>query len=990
MKTQDSKIISIAVAIIITLTFALSMHTSVNAGERKLVEIEKKIADFSELERWTVRGGGLARVVDNPQVSGLELTLGKIKRARMFYLQRRVLPVKFYSGDKIDLRIKSVGDSGCSINLEFKDATGKTFKLTEQKILAGTHTLKWRISNSADAMPYELKKIIFSRKPVAGESKFLLSGLALEAKRTVPQSVSVRAVTGNDLHILQAGTDGKFKLKLTADALKPVSIKFSADITDFYNNTQKIQKEFTLKRNKPQLWSPPVTLAKKGIYWIDYTIADAAESSANRSGRISIATISPAGPNNITPDNGFIFGMCGHPERWGKNEEELEIRAAAVCGAKIFRTGGISWPGIERRKGVWDFSHFDRMVDLIDKYGMQKQYIFHYIPSWAADKRIPNPRNPKSRMTATPKAQDLADFVRKVATRYKGRIRYWEMWNEPDLSWRGTFEDYLAYIKTIYPVLKSVDPNNIVMSGGFAGPLFHPGRKDHFFHAKTVEFGQDYFDIHTNHGHGDFPRFRKGVDVALKGMRKKLKSDKPMYFNETAVTALDGAEVFQAETMFKKVILAMSRGAVGYNWYDLRNDGFNPKHPEHNYGVFTHDFYPKTGFVVYNMLARNITNKRFVKSVKTADGVNAFIFKGENETLIAAWCEQPLKEISLPVYTDASEAQVLDMMDNTTKLPVVHKMVIYKVGHTPTTLILKNETKPARIKEPVLNFVKLPSAFIPKKKTAVTLNACNPLPTAVTLEISAHNNASWKVEPASITLTLAANQSKALKLEVTATESAQENELKIDYSIKGANVYGSIATEPSIAATIGTTREDNPDFILQERKYLENLCEDDPALAHLAWKGVDDLSAKAWFYVSGGDLKLQVRVKDDIHSQDKDGRNILKGDSVVLALQSSTQQQHWEIALARSNDGNDKALTLRRPHTISDPTKAYKLEIKPIEGGLEYNFSIALKALGLTESTLEKGFRLNLTINDNDGQIREGWMTLASNMEKALYVILIK
>ena len=66
------------------------------------------------------------------------------------------------------------------------------------------------------------------------------------------------------------------------------------------------------------------------------------------------------------------------------------------------------------------------------------------------------------------------------------------------------------------------------------------------------------------------------VDERFLPMRRETGTTVPWYSNETAIHSLNGAERNQALTLFKKLIFAWSRGAIGYTWYDLRNDGFDP------------------------------------------------------------------------------------------------------------------------------------------------------------------------------------------------------------------------------------------------------------------------------------------------------------------------------------------------------------------------------------------------------------------------------
>jgi hypothetical protein len=64
-------------------------------------------------------------------------------------------------------------------------------------------------------------------------------------------------------------------------------------------------------------------------------------------------------------------------------------------------------------------------------------------------------------------------YVRKVVTRYKGRLRHWEVWNEPNLkgAWRDepNAANYTTLLKATYEEIKAIDPDLKVLVCGFAG-----------------------------------------------------------------------------------------------------------------------------------------------------------------------------------------------------------------------------------------------------------------------------------------------------------------------------------------------------------------------------------------------------------------------------------------------------------------------------------------------------------------------------------------
>jgi hypothetical protein len=82
-----------------------------------------------------------------------------------------------------------------------------------------------------------------------------------------------------------------------------------------------------------------------------------------------------------------------------------------------------------------------------------------------------------SRFKTEEEVQAYLDYVRMVVTHFKGRIQYYETWNEPDLANYGqqgiAVEDYISVIRRLVPVIHEADPQaKLVVNGG--ADLRHP------------------------------------------------------------------------------------------------------------------------------------------------------------------------------------------------------------------------------------------------------------------------------------------------------------------------------------------------------------------------------------------------------------------------------------------------------------------------------------------------------------------------------------
>jgi hypothetical protein len=70
------------------------------------------------------------------------------------------------------------------------------------------------------------------------------------------------------------------------------------------------------------------------------------------------------------------------------------------------------------------------------------------------------------------------DFTKAVVERYKDKIDYWEVWNEPNHRkfWGGTPDgkEYGKLLLEVASVIKSIDPNCKIIGGAMVGidPVF--------------------------------------------------------------------------------------------------------------------------------------------------------------------------------------------------------------------------------------------------------------------------------------------------------------------------------------------------------------------------------------------------------------------------------------------------------------------------------------------------------------------------------------
>ncbi|HEX8873684.1 MAG TPA: glycosyl hydrolase, partial [Nitrosospira sp.] len=157
----------------------------------------------------------------------------------------------------------------------------------------------------------------------------------------------------------------------------------------------------------------------------------------------------------------------------------------------------VGWPLLEPQRGKWNFTALDKYVDLAGKAGIDLVMNLGFTPTWASAR--PNePSNYLPGNAAEPRnIDDWRNYVRTVALRYKGRIKYYELWNEVNVPgfYTGSKEKLVELAAATYQILKQVDPGIVFISPSVTGASGESAWLDDYF----AKGGAQYADIVSYH-----------------------------------------------------------------------------------------------------------------------------------------------------------------------------------------------------------------------------------------------------------------------------------------------------------------------------------------------------------------------------------------------------------------------------------------------------------------------------------------------------------
>ncbi len=132
------------------------------------------------------------------------------------------------------------------------------------------------------------------------------------------------------------------------------------------------------------------------------------------------------------------------------------------------------------------------MVRLASDYGITLLPYVCYTPAWLNADPVNYWRNPPDDL------QRFGAFMYAIASRYKGKVASWELWNEPDNDyyWTGTAAQFAAMVREGARQVRRADPGAVVVLGGMAH-----GRSPFLEELLRVQqLGQE-FDVINVHGY---------------------------------------------------------------------------------------------------------------------------------------------------------------------------------------------------------------------------------------------------------------------------------------------------------------------------------------------------------------------------------------------------------------------------------------------------------------------------------------------------------
>ncbi|HSZ59090.1 MAG TPA: beta-galactosidase [Tepidisphaeraceae bacterium] len=348
------------------------------------------------------------------------------------------------------------------------------------------------------------------------------------------------------------------------------------------------------------------------------------------------------------PEAGTLHGLGVNIHFTDPRPGEMEMLARA--GFKWVRMD-FAWSGIERRKGEYDFSAYDRLVKALDEHHIRPIFILDYSNRMYDEGLSPHTDGGR---------EGFAKWAAASAVHFKGRGVVWEMYNEPNIGFwkpKRNFDDYAKLAVAVGKALHEAAPDETyigpacsTMDFKFLETCFKAGCLEYWSAVSVHPYRQKNPETVA----ADYARLRELIErYTPSGKKIPIVSGEWGY--SSAWKKYDEAR--QAEYLPREMLANIASGVRISIWYDWHDDGTKTTDAEHHFGTVHYPYEsgkpqvydPKPTYRAMEELSSELAGCVLVKRIdlgKDADW--ALLFRGPQGEKVVAWTTGEAHAMTIP------------------------------------------------------------------------------------------------------------------------------------------------------------------------------------------------------------------------------------------------------------------------------------------------------------------------------------------------------
>lgn len=381
-----------------------------------------------------------------------------------------------------------------------------------------------------------------------------------------------------------------------------------------------------------------------------------------------------------------VMGVCTHLSKRGMTASQAQqyVDLARQAGISFWRDE-LPWNTVEPTKGTYYFPAVcDAAVDYTLSIGLEPLFVLDY-----------GNNNYGSDVTTDEWLEGYLGYVEAMVTHFKGRIKYYEVWNEWNIGLGGLDKKYRDYpelyariLIPTYKLIKEIDPTITVIGGVVAG-----GEEEWTEALLKCEGAIDAMDVFSYHEYpdNDVSEFVEQAEKVRALLTKYGRPDLPMWVSETGFPTHVGRNSFTEEVSAGNLVSMYTWAMANPDvldqifWYDLHNDGVERENGEHNFGLLRNwdlDKNPvpmaaKPSYVALCAMNSILVDAEYVGMYDMGHKeITAYHFKKDGKDLLVAWADD--KALNMVATVGENNIIVTDMYGNASALdPVDGKVSLF-------------------------------------------------------------------------------------------------------------------------------------------------------------------------------------------------------------------------------------------------------------------------------------------------------------------------
>ncbi len=546
----------------------------------------------------------------------------------------------------------------------------------------------------------------------------------------IPAKLQAWLEPDENMAVYPINGQGNFTFRTPACGTCKISYQILNPITDSSVTTGTLKTEL---RHETFTASIPLTLTKRGFYWVKVQIHDQ-QNNLKTEVKHSYVVINPD-PAQTAGYQRFGMAMEEHGQTTQidafTNPDEY-YKLAQQIGVGSVRIFSLLMPDIVSSDGIrFNFSEADTAITLMEKKGIEPMIVLgsnniYRIAPWLRDARpgknyidlLKGLRTSadRERFKRTDRRGQYFNlnryktYLESVFTHFKGRIKYYEMWNEP--GHKFLTEDFIRIADVTRDTQQRIAPESFLIGysstrRGQLGAGEDPDTLPKFLQEVQVAGGLKKIDILSYHSEHAFPFMHKNANhhdqetnyvPRLKTiLDRSNKISMPIWDTERGIPwtsphqeRLDykaGTKLWKHSRPSERVFDSARQLPMVYAaafasnierlfWFYLESSSGTIQRANRRWGFFDAQMEPMPHIPIYDAMTEILQGTHFENLIESDNGGRAYIFRRANNLVILTYNWKQQSSTLNINNQDGNTTQILDIMGNLVKQENISNITI--------------------------------------------------------------------------------------------------------------------------------------------------------------------------------------------------------------------------------------------------------------------------------------------------------------------------